>query len=185
MLLRGRLLTGACAGTGVFAQVADQLSFIHLEGDVDRVHAGQRRQRAAGWLDQVANTEVGFADVTAERGINTGVAKIQLGRFKVCLGQLDGCCRLSLGADLVVVVGLADGAALDQVLSTGEIFTGIDQTGLAAAQLCLGAFQGRFKGRAVNFVKQLTLLNRAAFIEVALDQKALNTSLDIDRIDRF
>ena len=84
------------------ALVVEHLALARLEDDVDRVLAHDRRERAGGRPDQIADGEVREADATVDRRANLGIAEIDLRLLERRLGfQNVGLRRRLVGGALI------------------------------------------------------------------------------------
>ncbi len=163
----------------------EELPRAHREGDVDRILANQRGERAACGLDQIADAVVRAADPATDRGGDLGIAEVELGLLEGSLLVHQVCPGLGELIVHLVEALLRHRLALHQVgiallLDLGEV-EGRLRLGDAGLHLVdLGLV-----GRLLDHEEQLALLDLAAFLEIPLLEEAFHAGTEVDRVDRL
>ena len=160
------LAVAVAAGRGLLAFVLlvfQQVPFVDVEIDVDRILADHRRQQSlVAGANQVADIDQMTADATADRGIHTGVGELQARRLQGRLGGFDsrrGLGPLGARGDHF---HLAHRVVLEGVLLAGQGRLGETHLRPAHGQLGLGLVEPRLVGAGVDDEQQIALVDVAA-----------------------
>ena len=174
----------ALAGRGQLARqhrplVAEEVGLAHVEDEVDRAlrdDGGQERR----FGDQVADVDPAIGDPPADRRRDLGVLEIELGLLDGRLRRADGRFGGLALLQPLVVVGLGERRAADQLGDALELELGELELRLGAREIGLGALQRGLERPRVDQEQVLALLDGLAVLEVDGREIARDPGANLD-----
>ena len=166
------------------AAIFQELALGHRERDEDRVLAHDGREHAAVGPDQVADAERGAADPAGDRGVNLGVAEIDLRLLERRLRLLDlppppsdRAARRWSTSDFGNVV------VLDQLLAALQLRRGVGAVRLGARELGPALGDDRLVRLLLDHEQEVAGANIGALLEQPLLEKSGDPRAQLDLVD--